>query len=1288
MSDRLQRLRTLTNDRLSRLQQAVTDTTDRRPQMPRVASDASAVARQDERQSVPTLLGRSSAGVWDTPEPEPESEAPTLLTQRPQPRDASRVTPRPTPTPALSTGPTLGQVTPGRSVLEVEQEQASHSPGPMAGAAERALNVASAGLGRSVGGKLADTITELTGGPDAERRRAARQAREAAFQEQHPTAARLGDLAGLVGGVGGEMALARYMAQRTAAKAAPLLDDLTRIDDAMANPQPRPVERGDVADELVGGGDTSFDFGAPAPRQTPTPPPVAATPPAPAPAPDLPPLDPAVAKRYKNRSTDNLLAYYDELAERQGREGFVAVRERKQWTRQTDGAGVISGSTISNAGGRAIGAAQTAARVSDNVEAVLRHRGVSADDLMDRFMTAQSRGFQSAEQAYRPSVMSAQYGGESGRRSLSAYGGRSGALGQSGDGAVPLMGALTGGIGGGATGATQGETTGERVRNAVAGAGAGALAGYLLGRGAERIGARTPRTAQPSGPMPARSLRGGVGVIEDAPEVATAGARTADAVPDVSQHARLSKFALDPAGEARLADEIQRVVQAEGLNAGRVVTWDETRELARSMGLDAGALASSSVKRLTGPEMLAVRNLVNSNIDQMGTLSRQLVDATLPEAQRNAVQMEMRSLDAQNVALLSKFVKARSQQGRDLNNLKILAERIDLPDYWLTKGLDFAGPERFTEDVRSRIVALVNAGDRGELVKYMAGLRQASTMDKVETFWKANLLTNPLTHVVNVTSNLTFGVLEQLKNAPGAVADRLMSLATRRRTLSGPSAQAAQASLRGAIRGVGEARQVLRGIPLEDALKRWDIYREVNFDNVILDTYTKTVFRSLGAGDRVFRGAAMQASFAEQARTLAAAEGLTGKALRDRAATLIASPSDEMVLRALTDAEQAVFMDPTAIGKLLGNIAKAPGGAFIVPFTRTPGAIATRGLEYSPFGLVAGAGKVLNVIQKGLRGKAVPLDVQREAAKLLGRGATGTGIVTLGYKMAEAGLATGTTSRRERSQRETNQLLGRPDGAVKLGDSWYQFNRLEPVGNLLALGANLYAAVNAAGATPSEVAGRAAVSLVRGTVDQPFLTGPRQILDAIEDPAQTKRIAQNIAGGFIPASSFLGAVARGTDPEFRQSTDVADALQARIPGLSRKLPPHLDQFGEPAKREGGLVGAMLNPVRITRDKTTDSPLLREMAQIGFTMSRRRRTADRDDAAVRRLVESEGGALRQYMEKLIQSSSYQRADEDDKREMMSRVVSRIRTATGRQSRLERLQEALDNSRGARAGAYQP
>jgi hypothetical protein len=179
---------------------------------------------------------------------------------------------------------------------------------------------------------------------------------------------------------------------------------------------------------------------------------------------------------------------------------------------------------------------------------------------------------------------------------------------------------------------------------------------------------------------------------------------------DPQQFVRLEKFALDPTGTQRLAEHVQRAVEERGLDPKRTVTWEQTREAARQLGLDPGLVrfvGKDGAGRMTGAEMLAVRNVVAENIAGIEATLRHLAEnqGKLLDPEREALEQVVAAAEAQNAALLSRFVRARSNAGRDLNSLRMLANQSMDPVVWearARKMLSEAGRE-FTAEHRATI---------------------------------------------------------------------------------------------------------------------------------------------------------------------------------------------------------------------------------------------------------------------------------------------------------------------------------------------------------------------------------------------------------------------------------------------------------------------------------------------------------------------------------------------------------------------------------------------------------
>src|SRR3990167_1989961 len=122
--------------------------------------------------------------------------------------------------------------------------------------------------------------------------------------------------------------------------------------------------------------------------------------------------------------------------------------------------------------------------------------------------------------------------------------------------------------------------------------------------------------------------------------------------------------------------------------------------------------------------------------------------------------------------------------------------------------------------------------------------------------------------------------------------------------------------------------------------------------------------------------------------------GKKGKELVAFAENLVQNPTEEMIRYGVADATQAVFQNKTALGNAARTIQKIPGiGEIILPFGRTPSAVAMQILNYSPIGV---AKTIIENIGKGKFN-------QRMFSQGIGRGLTGTAMLFIGVEMAKKG---------------------------------------------------------------------------------------------------------------------------------------------------------------------------------------------------------------------------------------------------------------------------------------------
>jgi HPt (histidine-containing phosphotransfer) domain-containing protein len=727
--------------------------------------------------------------------------------------------------------------------------------------------------------------------------------------------------------------------------------------------------------------------------------------------------------------------------------------------------------------------------------------------------------------------------------------------------------------------------------------------------------------------------------------VGSAGARPRQGAPQpklpvADDYAKIDSFNTDPAGEARLRAEVERLGPATIGHPKQVVSWDETRATAEQVAADIGlgSINTRSVNtRLGGPEMLAIRNIVSQNLARLEDLVKR-TQKPGGDAEADAL---IAAIEIQNDALLRKFIRSRSATGRDLNNLKILANATMDETVWLAKAQNMlaAAGKKLTADQKLKIQQFAKANDRQGMVGFISDLRPATLREKGVTLWKAGLLTSPSTHVANVTGNTAMAALEVAKDAPAAIIDRLFSAVTATRTKDFSPAAAIQASFSGARAGLKNAKLVMQG-KLRPRAVKGEIDTEVNFDSKLLDVYTKSVFRALEAQDQVFLQAAIRRSLSEQARVLA-------KGNKQQVAALLKTPSDEMMIQAIADAEYATFRESDDITNAIVNLRRAFGiaGDVAAPFVKTPTNIARTVIDYSPAGFAKLAAKSVQLLKLARNGNVDPGEIrvlQRAAAEAGGRAAVGTIPLLVGYLLARDGVMTGARAK-GKSEYEQDQLEGKQPNALLTGDDWRSIARFAPLGNLLVLGANMYhIGQNPELSTGQKVAGGAA-SIGTTLLETPFLQGVDEIQKALSDPVGAGGdFVRNTAGSVVPnivrrASRAIDPVVRETESDRAGAAGLAEEMgNAVVAGtpFSRNLPARVNQFGEPMARSLNILEALFDPTNPRPDETRKDSVIAALAQADARISQLKRKKGETGAEYRQRQVEVGKAVKQILSEMI------------------------------------------------------
>lgn len=287
--------------------------------------------------------------------------------------------------------------------------------------------------------------------------------------------------------------------------------------------------------------------------------------------------------------------------------------------------------------------------------------------------------------------------------------------------------------------------------------------------------------------------------------------------------------------------------------------------------------------------------------------------------------------------------------------------------------------------------------------------------------------------------------------------------------------------------------------------------------------------------------------------------------------------------QAVQDAKEATFRADNRLTKTLGKISNLGDkkgdlvdkiiyaiGNGLLPFTKTPANILKTSLEYNP------VGGVVEAVYRGKKGKgsAAVMDA-------LAKGTVGTGVIGLGWWLADSGLVQGSVDEETGKYDET---LGRQNYSLVIpGHGSYTIDWASPAAVPFLIGANLaqeganlgeiWQDTGKFSAQFSDIMMRA----LDPVTEMSLLGGVKKAFSSVKYSEGNELLgigadlATSYAQQFIP--TVFGQVARSIDPVRRSSYGGGDtkterdqnyllrSTQNKIPVLSTGSEPYIDQWG-------------------------------------------------------------------------------------------------------------------------------
>lgn len=790
----------------------------------------------------------------------------------------------------------------------------------------------------------------------------------------------------------------------------------------------------------------------------------------------------------------------------------------------------------------------------------------------------------------------------------------------------------------------------------------------------------------------------------------------------------LEKLAVSDDTKAAMADSMGKW---ETANPERqVIGFSDIVKEARA--LDPSLVAELKVPKagetLNPAVRFAARETLNGIQDELVTRRKQLAELPMDALAEDRARLERQvdGLDGDAQRLLDVLIPTRSQDGRNLAYHRMMAEKSFDPTYWLSRARSKAGGV-LPDKVRGELEGILAEGREAErqaakpatprqnrrtterrtgvepaqpearpksevdadpavqaarrkLAKKMVEVEKSSFLDTIAALRKAGLLTGAKTHLRNLGGNASFQVLEEARRVPSAAADLAMSLFSGKRTVLGPDFTALrEASKAAATKGWREAKEVWADGATREQLEQFDTNRELNsgwgpmvripFTNEsrpLVDAYVNQTFRLLGAEDRLFKAFAFERSIQEQMK-------VSGKNRQP-----VEQPTTTMITQAMQDAEVATFNNSNLVADSIVNKARqglrqdgspaARAALFgfdtVVPFVKTPTNIIARVVEYAGGGTATAALRTARAIAK----QSLSEEQQRAISISFGRGATGLGLLYMGYQLAANGFMTGS---RESSAGRQNaeEAAGRPPGSILVNGKWHQVGAFSPAGNLLVTGATLQRQFSGGffdtiKKDPFGSALQTGALGLKTVSEQPLLTGANTVADAVRDPERSLgRAITSTAGSFIPTFlNDIGSVFDDVRRDARGETfiqSVVNAWKARVPGVRNSLPARVDVLGREQKQERT---AAIDPT-LSQAQRTDA-VSRELVETKASVSGLKRKPSENAAGFRARSIAEGKMAEAAIRELLADPEYRAEAPETRREIINKAISGLRSQIGR------------------------
>lgn len=525
----------------------------------------------------------------------------------------------------------------------------------------------------------------------------------------------------------------------------------------------------------------------------------------------------------------------------------------------------------------------------------------------------------------------------------------------------------------------------------------------------------------------------------------------------------------------------------------------------------------------------------------------------------------------------------------------------------------------------AKAISELGAANAKELEEVVSRGALATTADAVAEAWRFALLSGPQTHVVNGMSNTLVMLYEM---AERTAASRMAGILGRQvdSVANGETAAMALGMRAGFQDSLRYASKVLRGASpdpddfgiIHAGFEKAESagLRAVTSENFpvfgraadVVGTVLRAPQAFLGAADTFFKTVNWRGELYAQAYRRVSGEVRAGVLAKEdvakRAAELVQNPTPTMLDAARQASLDRTFTNPPKPGgatsgllalRRRARLGPVPLGHVLLPFINTPANILRYTFQRTP------AAPLFAEYRAAIRAGGARAEIARTQM------AMGTMIGLMATDMAMNGQISGGGPANQR-QRQNLLRAGWQPYSVKFGDRWIAYNRLDPLGMTLALGADAaeifantdWTQENAD--EPFEAFALMAGSIGSNVLSKTYLSGLADFSEFMSDPQRygERYLSRLVATALVP--NIAASIRRVEDPTVRATTGVMEEIKNRVPGLSDSLAPRLDLWGQEINYQSGfgVVYDAFSPIYTKRE--SNHPIDKEIVRLGVELS--------------------------------------------------------------------------------------